>query len=117
MRKPLLFMIAIAVAGVISYYVGYQLYVQNRPQIEANEYHLLQKNIDQVSLPYKDDSHYLLKIHKEHLIIYKMPEGNDYDSLNLYNLQLDESERMKLKDGKRFHDLVEVYEYLENCMR
>ena len=115
MRKALLYMIGLIMAGIISYYIGYQFYETNRSQMEFKEQQFLQKGSSK-DTSYVEDSYYLMKIEEEKLIIYLMPAKDVYDSLKISGLQLLDSDRAALEHGKRFEDLIEVFAFLESCM-
>ena len=115
MRKALLYVAGLMIAGVASYYGGYYLYQSNRPQVEIEEQQIVGRGISQKSEP-KEESYYLLKIEKNQLIIYKMPEMEPYDSLKIENLWLQEKDVEILQNGMIFTNLSEVFEFLESCM-
>ena len=115
MRKVLLYMFGLVVAGTISYYAGYQFYEANHSQIEFKEQQFLQKS-NSKDTSYIESSYYLMKIEEENLVIYLMPAKDIYDSMKIKGLQLLDSDRAELEYGKRFENLTEVFAFLESCM-
>ena len=115
MRKALLYMIGVIMVGIISYYVGYQFYENNRSQTEFKEQQFLQKG-NSKDASYVEAPYYMMKIEDEKLIIYLMPAKDVYDSLKISGLQLLDSDRSALEQGKRFENLTEVFAFLESCM-
>ena len=118
MRKTILFLIGLILAGTASFYGGYYLYVTNRPEISYEMPMTLQKGM---MLTEKKDSveeqnYYLAKIEEEKLMIYEMPEESIYDSLKIGTLQFMTEDYEKLKEGMIFQSLNEVFEFLESCM-
>lgn len=117
MRKTVLFLIGLIVAGGLSYFAGYYLYVTNRPKVVLETPELVQKGILlQENSSGFASNYYLAKIEEGILNIYHMPEEILYDSLGISGLQLQETDYKELEKGKVFMDLPEVFEFLENCM-
>ena len=117
MKKKILYVIFLIVAGTFAYYGGYHAYTSNRPKVQLIEPERLQK-----AMPTKDyynsdiREYYVGKIEKDHLLIYKMPEDSVYDSIRLSTLNFYGEEEEKLMEGMIFEDLTEVFEFLENSM-
>ena len=117
MRKKLIFLLGLIIAGILSYYSGYYLYVSSKPQTEIIEPvtfrhagNLTKENTKNVQ------EYYLGKIEQDMLNIYKMPENELYESVKADGLHLQESEKKLLYTGQRFESLNEVFEFLENSM-
>ena len=120
MKKKIYFLIGLIVAGVLAYYAGYHAYTSERPDAE-----LLTPMILQKSVPLSDTGknslderteYYFVKISREVLEIYEMPEGILYESVKLNTLHLSEKEKQELSEGVVFPTLTEVFEFLENSM-
>ena len=118
MRRKILFVIGLLIAGTSAYYGGYYLYTSQRPKIEIEMPATLQRGItdNDVKQTGYEQEYYIAKIEQEMLLIYKMPEESIYDSLKISNLQFQEKDYLHLKKGIVFHSLTEVFEFLESCM-
>ncbi len=118
MRKTILFLIGLIIAGTASFYGGYYLYMTNRPEISYEMPMTLQKGIIQndKNAVAEEQVYYLARIENEKLMIYEMPDERIYDSLKIGTLQFMEKDYEKLLDGITFYNLTEVFEFLENCM-
>ena len=77
---------------------------------------LVQKSTQLIEHDLINEEHYLAKIEKDMLVIYKMPENVIYDSVRLSTLQLTNSESTALLNGIDFESITEVFEFLENSM-
>ncbi len=118
MRKKILFIICVLVAGVFAYYGGYYMYITQRPKVEIEMPATLQRGIadNHIKQTGYEQEYYVAKIEQEMLVIYKMPDESIYDSLKTSNLQFQEKDYMLLKEGISFESLTEVFEFLESCM-
>jgi hypothetical protein len=117
MRKKILFLIFLIIAGTFSYYGGYHVYQMNRPKIELVRPESLQMAIQTKEMDdYRPKEYYVGKIKNDQLIIYKMPEEYLYDSIKLSSLDFYGEEETKLMEGMEFENLTEVFEFLENSM-
>lgn len=118
MRRKILFLIGLLIAGTFAYYGGYYLYTNQRPKIEIEIPATLQRGItdNDVKQTGYEQEYYIAKIEQEMLLIYKMPEESIYDSLKTSNLQFQEKDYLQLKNGIVFQSLAEVFEFLESCM-
>lgn len=117
MRRTILFVICLILAGTFAFFGGYYAYKSNNSKTEIVAPESLQRTMplsgskENVSAEY-----YIGKIEQNMLIIYKMPEKILYDSVETDDLQLYEDEEQKLLKGMVFQDLTEVFEFLENSM-
>ncbi len=118
MRRKILFIIGVLVAGIFSYYGGYYLYTTQRPKVEIEMPATLQRGMadNYIKQTGYEQEYYVAKIEQEMLVIYKMPDESIYDSLKTSNLQFQEKDYMLLQKGMSFDSLTEVFEFLESCM-
>ncbi len=117
MKKKILFLIGLIIAGTFAYYGGYHVYQINRPKVEIIEPESLQRAVqtsEKEQMILKE--YYVGKIEQDLLMIYKMPEETVYDSVKLNSLHFYEEEKQQLLDGMVFQNLTEVFEFLENSM-
>ena len=118
MKKTVLFLIFLIVAGTLSYFGGYYFYVTEHPKTEYTEPIQLQKAVltEMDDSEIKEQEYYYAKIEQEQLMIYKMPDEIVYDSVESSSLQMGGEVRTQLLEGIRFESLTEVFEFLENAM-
>ena len=117
MKKKILYVIFLIMAGTAAYYGGYHAYTSNRPKVELVEPEKVQKAIQTKGYDNREQQEYYVgKIEEDHLVIYKMPEDSIYDSIRLGTLNFYGEEVTELKEGMVFKDLTEVFELLENSM-
>lgn len=119
MRKKIFFLIFLILIGTLSYFGGYYLYVSENPKERVREQNLMKSGMqtDSISLPDQvQQDFYFAQIEQEMLMIYRMPDGKLYDSVELSSLHVPESELLQLMEGVRFENLRSVFEYLENSM-
>ena len=117
MRKKILFLLCLVIAGILSYYSGYYLYISSNPRTEIVE----PVNLHRAMMISEDISeglqeYYIAKIEQDMLVIYKMPERTFYDSVKVSSLHLEEKDKNELLAGQRFASIEEVFEFLENTM-
>lgn len=109
----------LVLAGVLSYFGGYYLYISENPKEIYLEPELLRSKVtaenirDSVQM---QQVYYLAQIEQEMLMIYQMPDGILYDSVELSSLHIPAVELHDLTEGVRFENLRSVFEYLENSM-
>lgn len=117
MKRTVLFVIGLIIAGTLAYFSGYYAYKAGHPETELLDAESVQKAI-QTSEKQENVSgeYYVGKIEQNLLVIYKMPEEILYDSVELSSLGLYENEKAQLLEGMVFGDLKEVFEFLENSM-
>ena len=117
MKRTVLFIISLIIAGTFAYYAGYYVYKLNRPKVEFLETENVQRA---VQLPENkqmvSDEYYIGIIEQNMLAIYKMPEEILYDSIDVDSLQFYGNEKKQLTEGMIFRNLTEVFEFLENSM-
>jgi hypothetical protein len=117
MKRTVLFIISLIIAGMFAYYAGYYVYKMNRPEVKFLETESVQRA---VQLPENkqmvSDEYYIGIIEQNMLAIYKMPEEILYDSIDVESLQFYGNEKKQLTEGMIFKNLTEVYEFLENSM-
>lgn len=117
MKRTILFLMCLIIAGTFAYFGGYYLYMTSNPKTEILETDTLQR-----SVPMSDteqmisDEYYIGKIEQNMLVIYKMPEETLYDSVKVSGLQFHGEEEQQLIEGMVFQNITEVYEFLENSM-
>lgn len=117
MRRTILFVVCLIIAGTFAFFGGYYVYMSNNPKTEIIVPESLQRTMPLSGS--KEDvpaEYYIGKIEQNMLMIYKMPEKILYDSVETDDLQFYEDEEQKLLDGMVFQDLTEVFEFLENSM-
>ena len=117
MKRKILFVLFLMIAGTVSYLGGYYVYKSTNPKTEILEPENLQRTF-QISDTNNTDTieYYVGKIEQNLLIIYKMPEETVYDSVELNSLRFYEDEENRLMEGMIFQNLTEVFEFLENSM-
>ena len=117
MKRTVLFIISLIIAGMFAYYAGYYVYKMNHPEMEFLETESVQRA---VQLPENkqmvSDEYYIGIIEQNMLAIYKMPEEILYDSIDVESLQFYGNEKKQLTEGMIFGNLTEVFEFLENSM-
>lgn len=119
MKKKIFFLIFLILAGSLSYFGGYYLYISENPKEVYREPDLLRSGITTENVRYSErmpQEYYFAQIEQKTLMIYQMPEGILYDSVELSSMHLPETEKIKLTEGVRFENLQSVFEYLENSM-
>lgn len=118
MKKTILFLIGLILAGTAAYFIGYFAYVSDNSEVESQEHVIVQKALYHSEKKFKSEEieQYYVKIEQDTLKIYKMPEKILYESIALSSLHLSEKEKKHLKEGIILQDLKEVYEFLENSM-
>ena len=117
MKRTVLFIISLIIAGTFAYYAGYYVYKMNRPKVQFLETENVQRAV-QISENKQmiSDDYYIGIIEQDLLAIYKMPEEILYDSIEVDSLQFYGNEKKQLTEGMIFKNLTEVYEFLENSM-
>ena len=117
MKRKILFMLCLIVAGTFAYFGGYYLYRSSNPKVEILEPESLQRTV-QISdtSELQDREYYVGKIEQDLLVIYKMPEETVYDSIEISSLRFFGDEESRLMEGMVFQNLTEVFEFLENSM-
>ena len=117
MKRTVLFIISLIIAGTFAYYAGYYVYKINRPKVEFLETENVQRA---VQLPENkqmiSEEYYIGIIEQNMLAIYKMPEEILYDTIEVNSLNFYGDEEQELAKGKVFQTLTEVFEFLENSM-
>ena len=113
MKKIVLFLIAMAILGFLSYFGAYYAYKASNPGIEITDPVYVERS--EIKTKVNEEPYFLIKLEDDLLKIYQMPEETVYDTVTFSSLQVyDQTEQ--LKDGLRFQTLTEVFEFLENSM-
>ncbi len=118
MKKTMIFLIFLILAGTVSYFGGYYFYVTENPKTEIQTPVTVQKSIPLATEQpmVEDESYYFVKIEQAQLLIYKMPDAVIYDAVDLDGLHLQQAEVKMFEEGIRFENLTEVFEFLESAM-
>lgn len=119
MKKKIFFLIFLVLAGTLSYFGGYYLYISGKPKEIYREPDLLRSGMTTEYTQYPEQmpqEYYFAQIEQKMLMIYQMPDGILYDSVELSSLHIPETEHIRLTEGIRFENLQSVFEYLENSM-
>ena len=117
MKRRILLILGLLIAGTFAYYGGYYLYTENNPKIELLDQEALQKSMPGAdSKDAVSEEYYIGRIEQEMLMIYKMPEETLYDSIETSSLSFYGDEEHRLSEGIVFQNLTEVFEFLENSM-
>lgn len=119
MKKKVFFLIFLILAGTLSYYGGYYLYISENPKEIYREPDLMKSGISAEQVHSTDEilqEYYMAQIEQDQLIIYRMPEGVLYDAVELSGLHMPEEERIRFTEGVRFENLGSLFEFLENSM-
>lgn len=118
MKKLIYYMIFLIAGGILAYFIAYYSYMEKLSKPEVLQSVVLQETVpfNDKNLLMKTDNYYLVKIEKDSLIVYTMPEEQIYDSIKLSSLYISENEYEELYNGLVFEHLNEVLEFLENSM-
>ena len=117
MRRTVLFVIGLVIAGTLAYYGGYYVYKSNRPKTELLETESVQRAVKMSeNVSAASEEYYIGIIEQDMLAIYKMPEEILYDSIEVDSLQFYGNDERQLMKGMIFGNLTEVFEFLENSM-
>lgn len=119
MKKKIFFLIFLVLAGTLSYFGGYYLYISENPKEVYLEPELLRSKVNAENIQdFKQiqQDYYFAQIEQEMLMIYQMPDGILYDSVELSSLHIPAAELHNLTEGVRFENLRSVFEFLENSM-
>ena len=117
MKRTVLFIISLIIAGTFAYYAGYYVYKMNRPKVEFLETENVQRAVQlSENKQMIFDDYYIGIIEQDLLAIYKMPEETLYDTIEVNSLHFYGDEEQELSKGKIFQTLTEVFEFLENSM-
>ena len=118
MKKTMIILAFLILAGTVSYFGGYYFYTTENPKTEIQTPITVQKSVqfnNEQPIP-EEASYYFAKVEQEKLLIYKMPDAVVYDSVEMDGLHLQQTEVTLLEEGVRFENLSEVFEFLENAM-
>ena len=117
MKRVVLFMIGLIIAGACAYYGGYYAYKVNHPKVELLESETVQRAVQMSERTQMvPEEYYFGIIEQDLLAIYKMPEEILYDTVEVGSLRFYGEEERELTKGKIFKTLTEVFEFLENSM-
>lgn len=117
MKRIIVFVIGVILAGALAYFTAYHVYTSKNHTADILTPVTLQRAAPPAKEAEKEPQiYYLAKIEDGILCIYRMPEESLYDSIKLSSLHMTSKERGELMQGVVFESLTEVFEFLENSM-